>query len=74
MAGTRDAQEKKRAAVSPLIRAGIPSELLSLRGAAHGQRGEDPEKAMSEALDFVEEKKRAPTYVTAGVPAAMISA
>jgi pimeloyl-ACP methyl ester carboxylesterase len=56
MAGTRDAQEKMRGAVSPLMRAGIPSEFIPLPGAAHGQMGEDPEKSMSEALDFVEEK------------------
>ncbi len=55
MAGTLDAQEKMRAAVSPLGRAGIPSEYLPLPGARHGQMGEDPEKTMSEALDFVEE-------------------
>jgi hypothetical protein len=36
-----------------LRRAGIPVRTFDLPGAAHGAMGEDPERVMADALDFV---------------------
>lgn len=57
MAGTRDPWNKQNMIEGEkrLARAGVPVRYLDLPGAAHGGMGEDPEKVMGEALDFIEE-------------------
>lgn len=54
MAGTDDSAEgPMRAAVAPLRRVAVPATFLELPGARHGQMGDDPERSMGAALDFV---------------------
>jgi len=59
MAGSHDAQEKMRSAVSSFETVGIPSTFFELPNARHGSMGDAPEASMTAALDFIEEQQRA---------------
>jgi pimeloyl-ACP methyl ester carboxylesterase len=58
MAGTRDRSDKMKAGVRAFEKAGIPSIFMTLPGAAHGEMGPEAERAMGEALDWVEANQR----------------
>jgi len=58
MAGSRDRQDAMKAGARAFERAGIPSTYQVLPGAAHGEMGSDPERAMREALSWLEDNAR----------------
>lgn len=60
MAGERDRQDLMKASAQSLSKAGIPSTFMVLPGARHGAMGENPEKTMRSALDWLFEHSRAP--------------
>lgn len=56
MAGTHDMSlPMMRNAVAPLRRAKVPATFIEIEGAHHGSMGNDPERMMRAALDFVAE-------------------
>ena len=53
MAGSLDRQPAMQAAVAPLRCAGVAAQFFVIPGARHGQMGDEPERTMGAALDFV---------------------
>lgn len=64
MAGGRDRQDQMRAGVRSMQRAGIPSTFLVLPHATHGAMGDEPEKTMGTAFDWLWEHSKEPNPPT----------
>jgi hypothetical protein len=57
MAGSRDRQDRMRAGARAFLAAGIPATYIVLPGAAHGEMGPEAERAMGEALDWLQRNR-----------------